>query len=446
MKAYIGISFILLVVLHVSCERLTQPRVENQAEVHLTEVATLVQDTYLRLQVSGAPAGSVLRVYRNEALWIEHPYTEKDSLLHDIGLPPGSQLTYRAEIVQSGVVIGRSAPLSVQLLDTTSHQVQWEVYEFDSPYGSGNLSDVAIVSEDNIWVVGEIYNDSVKTWLRYNALHWNGKLWELERLTVKFRNSYISPPGEGIYPFTKNNIWVTLGGAPVNWDGNSWKLFHLWDMGVLEPEDGGVTKIWGSSPDDIYFVGRGGTIVHYDGSNWQRIESGTETIIQDIFGDASNNNSLPEILAIASDFYHRPGSELIRIDGDAARIIADSTELQRGLAGIWFSAGREYWLVGDGVFRARLQPHNWELIRSFPAYFAHGIGGTDVNDIWVVGAFGLVSHFNGKSWHHYMGSELPKFFGNLYRVAVTESIIVIVGQVLPENSIDTSGIIIIGKR
>ena len=435
MKAYIGISFILLVVLHVSCERLTQPRVENQAEVHLTEVATLVQDTYLQLQVSGAPAGSVLRVYRNEAVWIDHPYTEKDSLLHDSGLPPGSQLTYRAEIVQSGVVIGRSAPLSVQLLDTTSHQVQWEVYEFQSRGGSGYFLDGAIVSEDDIWVVGKLHGYASLT----NAVHWDGVKWKELKITVEYKGSQTLAPLRGIWCCMNGKV-VLSSGLPYLPYEDGWKLYHLWDMGVLDDNDGSVYKVYGKDSRDLYFYGKNGTIVNYKDNTWTKIPKNTNLLIQDMCGNEE------ELLAIASDFYHRPGSELIRIDGDAARIIADSTELQRGLAGVWFSSGREYWLVGDGVFRARLQPHNWELIRSFPAYFAHGIDGTDVNDIWVVGAFGLVSHFNGKSWHHYMGRELPKFTGNFENVVVTKHVIVAVGERIDSNNLNSKGIILVGRR
>ncbi|NOZ75675.1 MAG: hypothetical protein GXO90_09965, partial [FCB group bacterium] len=45
-----------------------------------------------------------------------------------------------------------------------------------------------------------------------------------------------------------------------------------------------VNKIWGSSPDDIYFVGLNGSIVHYDGSTFRRMESGTEVDLKDIDG------------------------------------------------------------------------------------------------------------------------------------------------------------------
>ena len=436
MKAYIGISFILLVVLHVSCERLTQPRVENQAEVHLTEVATLVQDTYLRLQVSGAPAGSVLRVYRNNTVWIDHPYTEKDSLLHDSGLPPGSQLTYRAEIIQSGVVIGRSAPLSVQLLDTTSHQVQWEVYEFNSPYGSGNLSDVAIVSEDNIWVVGEIYNDSVKTWLPYNAIHWDGIEWKEFRIKTKACGGVDFPGIRRVKKMLDDVVVFAHIDASLTF---LFKGQFENSCKYIQTINSSIWNLWGMNRNFLIIGSEDGILSKYDGYEWYKIYTSTRNyVIQDIYGYIVNNE-LNEILAIASDFYHRPGSELIRIDGDAARIIADSTELQRGLAGIWFSSGREYWLVGDGVFRARLQPHNWEHIQSFPAYFAHGIGGTDVNDIWVVGAFGLMSHFNGKSWHHYRGNELPPY-GVFWNVQVTKNLIVAVGVK------GGKGYVVLGKR
>ncbi|MGB9664445.1 MAG: hypothetical protein ACPL25_05950 [Ignavibacteria bacterium] len=61
-------------------------------------------------------------------------------------------------------------------MDTTSHEFSWEItYLGDG--GSSVLYDVAIINENNIWAVGEIYmNDSLgrPEPNAYNAIHWDG--------------------------------------------------------------------------------------------------------------------------------------------------------------------------------------------------------------------------------------------------------------------------------
>ena len=45
--------------------------------------------------------------------------------------------------------------------DTTSHNFTWETWTFGE-HSSSVLNDVAIIDENNIWAVGEIYmNDSL---------------------------------------------------------------------------------------------------------------------------------------------------------------------------------------------------------------------------------------------------------------------------------------------
>jgi len=52
----------------------------------------------------------------------------------------------------------------------------------------------------------------------------------------------------------------------------------------LGPDDGGVEHLWASSPNNIYFVGRTGSIVHYDGSSFVQMASGTDVDLKDIAG------------------------------------------------------------------------------------------------------------------------------------------------------------------
>jgi thioredoxin reductase len=45
--------------------------------------------------------------------------------------------------------------------DTSSHEVDWQVYDFGHYPHSSVFRDVAIIDENNIWVVGEIIPENV---------------------------------------------------------------------------------------------------------------------------------------------------------------------------------------------------------------------------------------------------------------------------------------------
>ena len=47
--------------------------------------------------------------------------------------------------------------------------------------------------------------------------------------------------------------------------------------------------IWGSSGSDVFAVGSGGTILHYDGSGWTPMTSGITTYLYGVWGGSSND-------------------------------------------------------------------------------------------------------------------------------------------------------------
>ena len=165
---------------------------------------------------------------------------------------------------------------SIDIPDSTSHNFVWEIDSLGL-YGS-YINDVWIVNENDIWVVGQIVMpDPDSSWNgtgreKFNAAHWNGEEWEVMRI-------YNSAPLHSIWYFDKDNIWVSSG-FPKHWDGNKWRIFHLQNMGF----DVSTENIWASSPSDIYFVGSEGSIVHYNGSSFSKIESGTEIDLKSISG------------------------------------------------------------------------------------------------------------------------------------------------------------------
>ena len=172
--------------------------------------------------------------------------------------------------------IGESNTLTLTTMDTTSHNFTWEIDTLG--ISLSYLNDVWIVDENDIWVVGALsIDDSTLEYpghTNYNAAHWDGEAWEMMKI-------HSGAELNAIHYFSENDIWVSSGGYPAYWDGNEWTMYRLHDMGI---NSGYIYAIWGTSSSNMYFVGRTGSIVHYDGSEFVKMESGRDVDLKDIDG------------------------------------------------------------------------------------------------------------------------------------------------------------------
>ena len=159
--------------------------------------------------------------------------------------------------------------------DTTSHIF---TYEIDT-VGLHNsmLLALDVINEQYMMVGGIIYPEpySGEPQQGYNYAVWDGQDYEI---------SIVAPLGlvwiRAIKYFADDDIWMVADGCPHHWDGNEWTLYHLQSMGL----DVHVSKdIWGTSSDNIYFVGRIG-IVHYDGTEFRDVGNGIDVPLKDIDG------------------------------------------------------------------------------------------------------------------------------------------------------------------
>ncbi len=327
-------------------------------------------------------------------------------------------------------------PSEPVLPDTTSHEFIWQIQTFGGGAGSSYLSDIAIVDENNIWAVGQIFvldSTGQFEYPAYGAIHWNGTSWQLKRLAAPAQNRTVNLKPEGIFAFAADDIWLADGGVH-HYDGQQIESFWVNafpgnDDAILE-EGQLIQKVWGNSSSNLWAIGRKGAIIHYDGQNWQKLDSGTDLDIQDIWGGRDPDTGEYTILAVASNIFVSRERAILRINNLQVERLPDS-RIESVLSGVWFDPGKVYYVIGDGIYSKKDITSNEDWggpgLLTVTTYFSRAIRGNHMNDIFVVGSFGDVLHYNGSSWRSYR-EQTALTAGSYREVAVQDDIICAVGS------------------
>ncbi|GBD87601.1 hypothetical protein BMS3Abin03_01535 [bacterium BMS3Abin03] len=206
-------------------------------------------------------------------------------------------------------------------------------------------------------------------------------------------------------------------------------------MGILNQNDGSIKKIWGSNSNDIYFVGNKGTIVHRINGQWEKIESGTDLDINDIWGDYNEKTGKWEILAVASNILQSFEKEVIQINGRSAEVL-NKEGIDETLSSVWFKSNRKYYVAGSGIYeKSNLNEETWKGDPlDITNYFIYKFRGVSLNDIVAAGGVGEVLHFNGISWKSYF-EEAGLNYGNYYSTTIKDNMIAVVGVDAPKAAI-----------
>lgn len=270
---------------------------------------------------------------------------------------------------------------------------------------NSRINDVAVVSENDIWVVGQFnlpdpdssYDGSGIE--RFSIALWDNIGWQFK--SVRFGSEV-----QSIHYFDENDIWV-CSYNPVHWNGEEWTYHHLEGMGVIS--EGYVTELWGNASNDMYFAGTKGVLVHYDGTMFTKINTNTMITLSSIVGDESGS-----IVATGVNGYGISGSVILKYDGLGVDIPYERGEYQTSLYGNVLAAGYNYnqFLAGCNFGLLEYEPNsgnielngndvlNWDHygnIRSIEAQAS--------NDVVLVSTWGSLNYFNGEEWNSNLGIE-----------------------------------------
>jgi hypothetical protein len=147
-----------------------------------------------------------------------------------------------------------------------------------------DLKGVWASAPNDVWAVGDLWAAGIVPY--HNILHWDGSVWttysvDLERGTLIL----------DVWGASPDNIWAVGGrdedsyrGEPdviLHWDGNTWTKVESVPHGPAT-----FYSVFGSGANDVWVAGKMiydavtyedmnmGILLHWDGNNWTKVQSG----------------------------------------------------------------------------------------------------------------------------------------------------------------------------
>ncbi len=177
----------------------------------------------------------------------------------------------------------------------------------------------------------------------------------------------------GYLEFVLLGLCFLLPGSASAW----WESLYPLPPGIS------INGISGTDSGDVWMVGQGGTIVHFNGSKWQRVSCPVSVTLRDI-------------LCVAKDDIWAVGDETTILHWNGSEWKKSEVECKCDLKSVW-ADGQDYlFAVGvddDSGVVLRWNGRKWECNHSGLSIL-YGIGGRAPDNIFAVGADGAVRHYD----------------------------------------------------
>jgi hypothetical protein len=405
-KIFAFLLFLFLLLPQYACNT-TEPPSNQTLLLKLEDISCT--EAWIQFSSTNIQTPNNITLYINDQPKKTINLTTADTLLYIDSLLPNQ--TYKI-LAAMQPYNNASNELSVTTMDTTTHNFTWQTWTFGGQAGSSALYDVAIIDENNIWAVGEIYmNDSLgqPDPNAYNAIHWDGQSWELKKIKTNACGGVDYPPIKAIFAFSSNDIlFAHIDGSISHFNG----IGYTNDCSLITQLNGSANKIWGRSRNDFYVVSGNGFIAHYQNGKWTKIESGTSASIGDISGIQNEEGKYTK--------YCAADNVLLKIDGEnnVSRINVDQGMF---LNSVWAASNRLVYTAGDGIVLYKNE--KWQKIDSPDINTIYGINGQSFNEIVGLSSNLSIFHFNGYSWN-----SIQTGLNNIYlKIQIKNNIIATVG-------------------
>lgn len=274
--------------------------------------------------------------------------------------------------------------------DSAAHAFTWTEYSIP---GVSSLTGVAVYSDNKIYVFGE------KLYL------FNGTTFVEKKVFVGSTTRSPNFADRYIFPLSPEHYWaVNYGGA---YYGDAGFVDEYRDLTPYS--DGTLRACWGTSKNDMFFVGDYGAVTHFDGTTWTKMPRVTTKNLYSVWGTSHND-------VWAAGFNEETAeSVLIHYNGSSwteqnLSEIGSIGFAKHALQAVWAvdSSGHKIVVASGSLLWRKTDNLSW---RSDSGYILNRVSdggfiglaskGNSVNDFVAVGGWGFTSHWNGKTWKRY---------------------------------------------
>jgi len=217
--------------------------------------------------------------------------------------------------------------------------------------------------------------------------------WKPGAIDSSIRSATFTRLPPGWYPMTSgvtSRLWavwgtsatnifaVGVGGTVLHYDGTSWSP-------MVSNTPLTLRGVWGSAASDVFAVGNSGAVTHYNGSTWSTMVSGVSDTIYAVHGiDAGNV------------FGAIGGGYVATYNGSTWSSV--NTGTANNLFGIWAAAADDIFAVGSNGAIRRYSGGSWEGMTSGTTMDLYSVWGTANNNVYAVGMSGRVQRYDGSNW------------------------------------------------
>jgi hypothetical protein len=195
---------------------------------------------------------------------------------------------------------------------------------------------------------------------------------------------------QGVWGSSATDIFaVGYGGTILHYDGTEWSAMS---SGTTQS----LLGVWGNSATDVFAVGYGGTILHYDGTDWSAMSSGTTQRLEGVWGSS------------ATDVFAVGGGTILHYDGtDWSNMSSGTTQT---LQGVWGKSATDVFAVGGGPI-LHYDGTGWRAISKNPPRSLLNVWGSSATDVFAVGGSGTTLHYDGTDWSNMSSGTMQTLYG-----------------------------------
>ncbi|KPA13717.1 hypothetical protein MHK_006076, partial [Candidatus Magnetomorum sp. HK-1] len=239
-------------------------------------------------------------------------------------------------------------------------------WEDESIGGSEIISDVWGSDSTNVYAVGGFTGYLLK----YNGTTWTNQNWNTSGNNLR-----------GIFGFDENNIVIVGDWGIVRiFNGSTWQSY---DVGNTY-----LSGVWGSSPDNIYACGSiyGVSYIHrFDGTSWSQVYSNSSVNgLYAIWGTSENN-----VYVVGNDGY------IIHYDGSDWSVIESGSGIS--LYGVWGINENNIYVVGQSGTISQYNGTSWSSVNSGTNQNLRCIWALNDKDMYIVGDSSTMLHWEPQS-------------------------------------------------